>query len=312
MRKKRGYVLAGGLALAIVATSVAFALTSGGDEETPPRQLELAGAPGPGVGDEAMLGWAETVLAGQCMVARDFPFAVAAPEGAEATPQERLAEMYGTTDVAVARERGYGIGPRFRRPQPQADDANRRYITAMTPEENRTYSLAYFGDDKDMVRVEDAATGTVQYSATGCLADARRYLYGDLQQWASLDTWALSLDNRAYATVTASADYRRRLATWQKCMDRAGVPAQSPAASRERIAGLVREQGAEQAETTAAVAEAGCNGSSGLTSASITAHRAELDRVLAAEKANYTGYREMRRTALAKAKSLQSDPYRRP
>jgi hypothetical protein len=192
LRKVRPYLTAGVAGLALIA--LVWTLTTRPERDAGRPEVELVGLPAQVVGDEALLGWAETVIAGRCMVAQGFPFAVAAPTSAGTSSEERLAELYGITDVALAEKRGYGITPRFRRPSAAAEDANRQYVSAMDAGGQRAYTTAYFGDDDHRVEVKENGVVVAEYGSAGCLAKARTHLYGSLQDWADLDTWAMSLD----------------------------------------------------------------------------------------------------------------------
>jgi hypothetical protein len=277
--------------------------------ESNSARLELLGAPASEVGDEALLTWAEAVLAGRCMVQHGHQFVVNAPTARDVMLDEQLTEYYGTVDVKVAAKRGYGINPRLRPAQHGSADPNLPYLNSLDSAGNRAFTLDYFGDEESPVRAKDPAGGVVEYGRTGCLADARSELYGGIAAWAPLDVWALSVHKRAYGAVTSSAAYRANLAKWRSCMAAKKAPADSPADSRERIAKLGGDATAEQAELKAAVAEASCNKDSGITASADKAHRVEYNRIIAADATEYKEFNRRRNEALAKARKLLAESY---
>ncbi|MET0956091.1 MAG: hypothetical protein ABWY68_09070 [Cryobacterium sp.] len=237
------------------------------------------------------------------MIAAGFNFTVAAPQTRERDRVDPFDEMYGRTDVAEARRYGFGISPVLRPNEGSVEDPNLPYLRTLPEPESVRFDRALFGDRTKAVRVE-VGDGDVSVGTEGCLAEARSTLYGGIAEWAPLDVWATDLDSRAYAEVVGSDEYRAVLSRWRECMRGLGHRDADPAAVRSRIAEQVDEAGAVAAERDAAVADADCNGRSGLRRTAEARHRSAVDKIVAADRVKLADWRDRRDQALRTAHEL--------
>src|SRR5690349_1956358 len=102
--------------------------------------LQVAKAP---ADEEALLAWAENVLAGKCMTAAGFDFRVAAPQAREHERVDQFDELYGRSDVAEARQRGFGISAVLRPAEQAVEDPNLPYLSTLTDQESQRFDRTY-------------------------------------------------------------------------------------------------------------------------------------------------------------------------
>ncbi|MFD6567033.1 hypothetical protein [Micromonospora profundi] len=293
--------------LIVVSLSIGVvAWKSGGDEDPNPR-LNVLDVP-ENTDSEALLAWAENVLAGRCMVHQEFTFSVAAPRdrAAAADPYEQL---YGTDDVDRARQRGYGISPAFHQAERALPDPNRKYLETLSAQDRAKFDEAYFGPESAVMRVS-AEAGDVTVGTEGCLAQARSQLYGGIAEWAPLDIWATGLDSQIYATVIVHPKYVASLGVWRGCMTAQSFAVSDPEGSRDRVAQLagsadLRE--AEQFERKAAVADAGCNREANLRRLATELHKNQAEVVARQDATKLANYRDRRDQAVLIARDLVTE-----
>ncbi|MGC5031665.1 hypothetical protein [Micromonospora sp. DT229] len=272
----------------------------------PPDELQVLKVPSSEADTEALLAWAENVIAGRCMVSKGYSFAVSVFESSASKRRDPLDELYGTSDIEEARERGYGINQVFHAGGEAAPDPNRAYLASLSKEDRRRFDVAYFGPSEAVVNV-DTAEGRFSVGAEGCLADARSQLYGGIEEWAPLDVWVTGLDSQVYATVVRDPGYKTTLRKWRQCMVGLKHSAADPGASRERVAELARslnQTKAAQLERTVAVADAVCNKESGLRHRAGELHQSHAAEVLRDNQDRAADYQRRRNAAVAVARDL--------
>jgi hypothetical protein len=148
--------------------------------------------------ERAALFLAEEKLVARCMRAKGLTYHAVGPSSAELEAEVEAAALdleraYGSDDVERARQEGYGP---VRRPSPPAAEAvtqdpvrdhpNTRLVQSMSPARQRAYTVALFGEPNDMVAVDLPDGGRLSVSVAGCVAEARRSLYGDVRRYLRL------------------------------------------------------------------------------------------------------------------------------
>ncbi|MGI5242290.1 hypothetical protein [Dactylosporangium sp. CA-139066] len=262
--------------------------------------------PAVGAPADQLLEWAELLLAGRCMAANGFRFTVdwtapAVDDGVSAV------RPYGSDDATAAAANGYGITAEMRLDK---DDPNRSYRSALSPERRLRYDETFFGAGDDTTSADTADGLRYTTSRTGCLADARRALYGDLDRWVALDVWASDLDAQIVPVVRADPAYRAALDVWRGCMSGHGFDLADPDAARAAALAHYRAAtpgDAQEYERQLAVADAGCSQRSGLRATGDRLHQAQLARLAGARTGDAEEYRAIKTEAVRKAQSLRDD-----
>jgi hypothetical protein len=198
-------------------------VTGCGGSPAPVKQPDLLGAipqkPDPGVRDAfrglyALLpfpGEAMGTLAGRCMVRQGFRPMESVPTS---TP-DPFGWVYGLT-VAEAKRSGY----RFGHPPPQTPPL------PYSANDAQAWLAAYLGPDNGpMVTVPNPLFGgTMKVTGTGCLAEARAAVYGDLTTWASLEFFTSNVVSTALNQASKSTEMRALNQAWSSCMTAKGFP----------------------------------------------------------------------------------------
>lgn len=197
--------------------------------------------------------WAEDVLLAACMAEAGFEFT------ARIEPKEPVLEpsQFGLVDAAAAEAFGLA-GVALDEADAPSSDPNWQYQQRLSASDQTRYQSALYGSESDYFHLQVEGYGEVGIPGSGCLADAQRAIYGDLESWMALHYWDLAVEPRAFETVLADTAYVEALETWSTCMAGAGFDAEDPAALRESVAAAVGGEQLSDAEIEAAVAEAGC------------------------------------------------------
>lgn len=267
-------------------------------------QHERSGSPElSGMTPERLLGYAEQALTGRCMRAHGFAYHIAPPPAGFGDDDGETGPFrYGIDDIGWAREHGFGAPARTGQ-TPSRSDANSRYVNGLRESERRRYLTAYFGEPGEHsveTTVGDITTGV---STTGCLARARKTLYGDPRTWFRPDVVAGNIGGLIRQRVTEDQRYLRAVRQWSGCMANRGISASDPGHLRERFDRHSRGMAARtsaNAERRWAIAEAECAIRTGMT----TTARAVESRHEAAIRAKY-------RAELDRHRAIESEAVRR-
>ncbi|MFB7942055.1 hypothetical protein [Streptomyces sp. NPDC056049] len=271
---------------------------SAGERPPPVRAVGTAAA----TADDRLLHDAEQRLLRDCMGRHGFTYRVfplADDSGARLFP-------YVVDDAAWARRHGYGAELRREQEARAQRDPNRAYFAALPAERRAEALVTANGPSPEGLTVRLPGGGSVRRSDRGCVAEAQRRLYGDLGAWFRSSTRLGVLEQLLRSRVVADAAYRRSLASWRRCMNRAGHAFATPAAARASALSPVRPLPKER-EVERALAEVRCAGESALDR---TARR--LDRhhggLLAEEyRADVETRDRLRAAALPRARRVLGD-----
>ncbi|NEA31709.1 hypothetical protein [Streptomyces sp. SID13031] len=216
-------------------------------------------APAVGAQGKALLRSAEERLVHECMSAAGFQYFERPP----ATKSDQRDFPYVVDDVAWAAANGYG---RPEQTAPPVDPAA-RYFAGLPKEQQNAWRKTLVGSGKQ-ISVELAPGRRLSASDKGCIASARRTLYGDLVGWFKARRLTDNLDFLVQDKVRDDQRYVTAMADWAGCVKGRGYDAADPGALREVVAKRNEGRAASvvrAAEVEATVAEATCANSTSLT-----------------------------------------------
>lgn len=206
------------------------------------------------VGEEALLRRAEERLIGRCMAEHGFAYRER-PE--PAAPEREF--PYVVDDLAWAQKYGYGL---VEAEQGSADEAYARLSTA----DQRSYQDKLVGTGRQ-ITVDLPAGGRLSVSDQGCIANARKTLYGDLPGWFGAAKTVGSLDRVVRRDVRADPQYEAAVKDWAACVRRTVPGITDPGGLRaelDRRTAKLPAASAHRVEVQFAVLEARCANSSSL------------------------------------------------
>ncbi|MFJ6727910.1 hypothetical protein ACIQPQ_23730 [Streptomyces sp. NPDC091281] len=261
--------------------------------------------------ESGLLADAEEKLITACMKGKGFAYTVDAPPAGHDRAPER---PFGLDDVAWARAHGYGLdaaGPGDDGRTTVAASTQDRYLASLTADRRRAFGTALNGTDRAAITVEVPGRGKIFTSADGCMADARRRLYGDLRTWTEAKAIVVNLRYLTWDQVVSDPKYKAALVSWRTCMADKGF---AYASSSDAIAAVAARDGAgggtaaREREVRTAVADAECNRDAGLAR---TGARLQRERVREAATTRFA--RQARHftaavtEALTEARALTAD-----
>jgi hypothetical protein len=253
--------------------------------------------------EERLLSYAEATLASRCMAKRGLKYV------ARMAPRDdRRRAKWGTEDVAYARKHGYGVElassvDKFVREDPNAN-------LGLSPDQQRTWEEAYFGTDSTRIRVTLPDGDQYEAPGTGCLAEARKELYGDLQQQTRLFYYMQALRLDAANMVKADPAYLAAVDRWRRCMQSRGYSYPNPLGAIEDATLSYRRFGpkgharARTREIQIAVADATCGKQSKLVAVATEKERLYQSQVMQEHEGDVVAFHELYSVALGRAKRL--------
>jgi len=267
-------------------------------------RLDVRRLPGESVQTDLLVDWAETLLAGRCMASGGYKFIVDWPYDDLPLP----VGPFGSDDVETARTVGFGL--RAGRAS-ITEDPNQALVAGLSLARQAQYTAAMFGADTDQAKVTLPDGSVVSTGLSGCLADARRALFGqDLDGWFRLDVWASNAQEEILSQVLGSAEYGKALDVWRTCITDNGYATGDPVAARDLVAqahGQLSADVAWQLERKIAVAAATCARQSSLVSIGQRLQTQITATVLARSPANAAEHERRRTTAIDKARQLRAE-----
>ncbi|MFB6720713.1 hypothetical protein ACFCV3_11155 [Kribbella sp. NPDC056345] len=202
------------------------------------RDTSSAAAPAPvSTEQKALLHQAEERLISKCMTAAGFRY------DEQALPAVSIDRRFPflIDDIAWARTNGYDR-PAQKRPDP--------YLDSLSDERHAQYARTLLGQGKQL-SVELPSGPRLSASDRGCIAEARRELYGDLPRWFVVRRTSDKLIFAVYADVRDDARFSTAMKQWSDCMRDRGYPVDNPG----QLRGLAKDRGTGR---DTAVAEATC------------------------------------------------------
>jgi hypothetical protein len=174
-------------------------------------------------------------------------------------------------------------------------DPNQRYYSQLTATQQSAYSDALVGSPGSPGVTTRLPTGGIDgHSADGCQATADRQLYGNYAAWFKARFVALDLPGLWQGRVLGDPRYGSAVSMWSSCMRAKGYRYSSPA----QAASMASQQ------TRAAVAEAQCAGSTGLTKVVDALDREYAARVSREYRSSLEAEWRLERNALPRARQV--------
>ncbi|MBB5869975.1 hypothetical protein F4553_003354 [Allocatelliglobosispora scoriae] len=292
--------------LVVAAGSAAYLFSGAQPSAAKSGALHIGTLPDAGATESELIDWAELLLAGECMAAHGHEFTVDWVND----PSARIPMVvpYGSSDIAAAQRDGYGWGPARRAGgKGSYADANQAYTKTLTKPQEQRYTQDFFGDRQTVVTVKRADGAEVSTSSTGCLADARRTLFGDLARWVPLDVRFSGIDGEVIPLVLAEPEVKASLAEWRACMGRAGHSVENPTDARDKARALysaMEFEPAWAAERAMATADATCVVQSRLRTIGDRLQARHLKGLLRDSAGEIESYRTLRTGAVQRARSM--------
>lgn len=240
--------------------------------------------------EKELLRRAEERLIRKCMSRQGFTYVEQPP----ATPAARTFP-YVVDDLAWART--YGYGGLSTGPAASERDANYANLRKLSPGRQQAWMDAVMGTGRQLT-AEIPDLGRVSAPDNGCTAEARRTLYGDLAGWYRVRRIVDHLDTYVGNLVRQDRRYQTAVAAWSRCVGRDGYQADSPQRLRDVVSAQTADLApaqAHQAEVAAAVAEATCASTTGLSQnirAMERSYRPRVQRRFADEQAALSSYEQ--------------------
>ncbi|MFC7963358.1 hypothetical protein [Streptomyces cinereoruber] len=252
---------------------------------------------------------AELKLIRRCMVQKGFT--VFPADGAtSAPPSER---SYGSPTLETARKIGYGLDPR-RAADGKTASTDSDAFDALPNSRKAAHTLAMYGPDDEQVTYE-FGSGKVSIGKTGCMADVRRELYGDLKTYLRLH-WIITntVNSDTGKSVAKDEGVKNALKSWSSCMDKAEHPGvEAPDDAREKASkdyeglGPNDEDALDKAqvrEIDIAVDDATCAQSSKLNQSLSSARAGAAAKVLSEHESEIIAWRDLMGKAADNAQRL--------
>ncbi len=253
--------------------------------------------------EEVEIDRAEQDLVTQCMRREGFRYW---PLPVLSVPARKVG-AYVVDDVAWARQYGYGRTFDTAAQKANRDHPNITYVRALPKKERVRYSRALDGTFTDTITIELPSGGSVRTPRGGCYAQVREQLYGDHATWFRAKKTVTSLTPLYVPRILQDERLTSTVAAWSRCMKAAGRPFQSPDAIRRERESLIRgmtESQALRSESALAVTEAECAQQTSLGKTARALEAEYRDKVARDYTEEFTAYRQMRLSALARARNL--------
>jgi hypothetical protein len=165
--------------------------------------------------------------------------------------------------VEDARNDGYGLAVARNEASRSGENLNAALAKSLPQAERDRYERTLFGDNSSSISVA-LGSQTVSTPTNGCISDARKMLYGDLEKWLRLDFVANNVLSDASLLVEADEPLIEAQKEWSACMSSAGYVFEAPRAAREAAAELYEQEqslntdSARSGEINIATADAKC------------------------------------------------------
>ncbi|MGI8407583.1 MAG: hypothetical protein ACR2L3_03645 [Actinomycetota bacterium] len=246
---------------------------------------------------------AENELIKRCMERAGFQFITVPPE--QLVPSAP-GSQWGRDDVGFAKHRGYELAAS--KSGDVVVDPNAAYVASLSREEARQFTIAYSGTDKDRLSIS-LDNGTVfSINGEGCLADARRRLYGDLPAYFELSVATMQIEPEVDRRVAADPAYVDALRQWQECIHNEGYGFATPADAFAAASALYEESpipsDAKVMETRIAVADAQCGVESRLARVGQSLESRYQKEIRAANEGEVIAALQLQAEAVERAKGI--------
>ncbi|MFJ6759395.1 hypothetical protein ACIQNK_30800 [Streptomyces sp. NPDC091273] len=249
------------------------AVTIGGLGCTAAGSTPADGPPGePTAAHWETLEHAEALLIGPCMKGKGFRYTAVPP--AEQPPRQPDFP-YGIDDTEFARTHGFGTDLDRELLSRAEKDPNRVYFQGLDASQRAAYSVALTGTERQRITVTLPSGFRLATNDSGCLAEARRRLYGDYPAWFKAARTVENLKTVYQSRALEDPAYAAAVKDWSACMAGHDWTVKDPQELRVKASAAARDVPTENElarERAAAEAEAACVRTTGLVT---TATRVE-------------------------------------
>ena len=218
-------------------------------------------------------------------------------------------EQWTFADVSSAESVGYGFevylaehAVWLKTVDPTGGESQ-AYVDSLSPEDSERYYVDFWGTDAERIEITERDGSGSGRAGGGCLGDADRALYGDIERemWlidargtAQSDIWMATLEDPLVIQA---------LNAWRDCLAGRGVHWADPQQAREAALSYARA-GDHAQERLIAGADAACKVESGLDRAVDAAFLAATNAVLPALEADLIALQELEEEALVRARGI--------
>lgn len=177
--------------------------------------------------DRTVLWNAEELLVANCMTDHGWDYEPQPAYIMEAQLEQSVVRRRVLTwhwdDPAQAKARGYGIAESGGVPELQTPPTpNLDYAMSLSPVEQRRYAEDMNGDQGSSIHLSLPNGGEITVGKNGCLASARREIYGNVESFAEWHSVAIYFSDLIPGAVLSDPHAARAVKSWQQCMvDRA-------------------------------------------------------------------------------------------
>ncbi|MFP3991684.1 hypothetical protein U9R90_30285 [Streptomyces sp. E11-3] len=252
---------------------------------------------------------AELKLIRRCMVGKGFT--VFPEEGGASAPEPE--RSFGSPTMETAKKIGYGLDPR-RTENEEGTQTSSDAFDQLPSSKKAAHTLAMYGPDDEQVTYE-FGKGKVSIGKSGCMADVRKQLYGDLKTYLRLH-WTVTntVNSDTGNGIAKNPGVKKATKKWSACMadaGRSGIKSPDDAAKKASTGydGLAPTDEpaldkAQDREIAIAVDDAKCAQDSQLNQ-SLTKARAEAAaKVLAEHESEIIAWRDLMSKASGNAQRL--------
>lgn len=229
---------------------------------------------------------AEQLLTERCMARHEQPYW----PGRAPRPDDMKSVGLVLDDVGWARRNGYGDRLDRAAELQRGKDRNTAYLKGLSSSERARWERTLFGpEDGPTTSVRLPMGGRTGTGLEGCLASARKELYGDLGEWFRASRTAQGLTPLYADKVTRDPRYTTAVGWWSRCMRDKGFSYRTPQQIRDQLPdlnGSLSPDRAHRTQVRIAVAEATCARSTELADRVRSLERSYRDEAIG------TAYRE--------------------
>jgi hypothetical protein len=172
-------------------------------------------------------------------------------------------------DMNKRRSEGYGLYAQYAvaKTATTSDPAtmtNDEYLATLPAAKQAAYMTALRGGNSDFREILIRDTQKVTFSGKGCEAQSRKSLYGNLDDWITLDYFPQNVNSTLTGRVTKNPRYVAAVHSWKTCMTGKGYDYASPDDAYRQIKAAYTTRGATPAlrrqEIAVTTADGSCAG----------------------------------------------------
>ncbi|MEX0630043.1 MAG: hypothetical protein WEE67_09850 [Chloroflexota bacterium] len=241
----------------------------------------------------------------------DFEVGTATPETETGGPGSLSElEQWTFTDVASAESVGYGLRSHLAEVAAFIDrlelgsrDAHIPDPAAMSPDDAARFELDYFGPEDERIEITERDGSHSGQSAGGCLGEAERALFGDIEQAMWLRDARGTAESDIWTATLADEAVIHALDSWKACVRERGFEFEDPHAAFDSGARAAQAQDFDQ-ERLIATTHAECVAESNLDLAVAAAFLAATNASLPEFEDDLLALQRLEEEALARAKDI--------